>query len=71
MKNCALLLKLFYMNNDCVPIELRPQKHMKKSVGLMSIVGMEKIIQNFKKGSFGRGSKRIYSTSVEEMAISM
>ncbi|GBL94545.1 hypothetical protein AVEN_235631-1 [Araneus ventricosus] len=40
LKDCALLVKLFYKNNDCAPValqEFRTLKDMKKGVGPMTV----------------------------------
>ena len=50
LKVCALLVKLFYKNNDCTPIALqkfRALKRMKKGVGPMTVQGLSKMIQKF------------------------
>ena len=75
LKNCALLVNLFYKNNDCAPVALqkvRTLKGMKKGVGSLTVQGLLKMIQKFKKtGSFdvqsGRGMKRIDLAIVEEV----
>ncbi|PRD30615.1 UNVERIFIED_CONTAM: hypothetical protein NCL1_25885 [Trichonephila clavipes] len=72
----ALLVKLFYKNNNCAPIALEKfptLKGMKKSTGPMIAFGLEKVIQKFENtGSFhlqsDRGRKRVNSTVVEEVA---
>ncbi|MBJ5486920.1 hypothetical protein JGG36_24350, partial [Salmonella enterica subsp. enterica serovar Meleagridis] len=79
LKDCALLVKLFYKNNDSAPVALqkfRTLKGMKKGVGPMTAVGLEKMIQKFEKtGSFdvqsGRGRKRLDSTVVDEVATAV
>ncbi|CAL1272472.1 unnamed protein product [Larinioides sclopetarius] len=77
LKDCPLLVKLFYKNNDCAPVALQKfqtLKGMKKGVGPMTMQGLLKLIQKFEKtGSFavqsGRGRKRIDSMVVEEVAL--
>ena len=74
LKDCSLLVKLFY--SDCAPVDLqkfRTLKGMEKGVGLMIVQGLLKIIQKCEKtGSFdvqcGRERKRIDLTVVEEVA---
>ncbi|GBN95310.1 hypothetical protein AVEN_75324-1 [Araneus ventricosus] len=79
LQDGALLVKLFYKNNDCAPAALqkfRTLNGMKKGVGPMTVQGLLKMIQKFEKTcSFtvqsGRGRKRIDSTVVEEVAIAV
>lgn len=79
MKDRALLVKLYYKNDDCAKLALqkfRSLKGFKKGVGPMTAKGLEKMIVKFEKtGSFGvqpgRGRKRIDSTSVDEVATAM
>ena len=56
LKNCALLVKLFYKNNDCAPVSLqkfRTLRCMKKVVDPVSVQGLLRMIQKFEKtGSF-------------------
>ncbi len=74
MKDRALLVKLFYKNDDCVLAALkkfRSLKGMKKGCGPISAKGLKNMIQKFEEtGSFevksGRGRKSIASTSVVE-----
>ncbi|GFW29597.1 uncharacterized protein TNCV_3934651 [Trichonephila clavipes] len=76
LKDCALLVKLFYKNNDCASIALlkfRTLKDMKKGVGPMTTQSPEKMIQKFEEtDSFhvqsGRGRKRVNSTVVDGVA---
>ena len=51
MKDSKGLVKLFYKKNDCEPVaqQKRTLKDMKTSVRLLAAVGLEKIIDNFKK----------------------
>ena len=79
LKDCTLLVKIFYKNNHCEPVAIqkfRTLNGMKKSYGPMTVQGLLKVIQKFKKtGSFneqsGRGRKRIDSTVVEEVATAV
>ena len=67
LKDCTLLVKLFYKNNDCTPVALqrfRALKGMKKGVGPMIVQGLLEMTQKFEKtGSFdvqsGRGRKKL------------
>ena len=67
LNDWSLLVKLFYENIDCVSVALqkfRTLKGMKKDVGPITVQGLLKMIQKFKKiGSFdvqsGRVRKRI------------
>ena len=79
LKDCALLAKLFYKNNDCAPVALQKfltLKGIKKGVGPMTVQGLLKIIQKFEKtSSFDeqsfRGRKRIDLVVVEDVATEM
>ncbi|GBN58893.1 hypothetical protein AVEN_84747-1 [Araneus ventricosus] len=70
LKDCALLVKLFYKNND---LGTCSSAKVPDTQGPMTVQGLLKMIQKFEKtGSFsvqsGRGRKRIDSTVVEEVA---
>ena len=55
MKQWALLLKLIYENADSAPVALlkfQTLKDMIKSIGLMTVLGLEKNIQKFQKTVF-------------------
>ena len=56
LKDRAILVKLFYKNNDSAPVALqkfRTLKGIKKGVGPMTANGLEKMIEKFEKtGSF-------------------
>ena len=68
LKDCALLVKLFYKNNDCASINSAEVpdlvlKGTKKGVGPMIVQGLLKIIQKFEKsGSFAWTLDRFVST---------
>ena len=74
LKDCVLLVMLFYKNHDHAPVALqkfRTLKGLKKGVGPTTVQVLSKMIQKLEKtGSFdvqsGRGRKRIDSTVVEE-----
>ena len=76
MKDCFLLVKVFYKNNDCAPVALQKfstLRFMKKGVCPMTVQDLLKIIQKFKKTfslfvQSGRERKRIDSTVVEEVS---
>ena len=73
LKDCALLVKLFYMNIDCAQVALQKfqtLKAMKKGVCTITVQVLLKMIQKFEKtGSFdvqsGRRRKR-FDSSVDE-----
>ena len=55
LKDCTLLVKLFYKNDDYAPVALQKfwtLKGMKKGVGLMTVQCLIKIIQEFEKDRF-------------------
>ena len=62
LKDCVLLLNLFYKNNDYARIALQKfltLKGMKKDFDLMTVQGLLKMIQKFEKtGSFNVQSGR-------------
>ena len=50
VKDCVLLAKLLYKNNDCATVALQKFqtfKDMKKGFGPMIVVSLEKMIQKF------------------------
>ena len=52
LKNCALLVKLFYNNNDWALVDLqvfRTAKSIIKSVGPMSVQSVLQMVQKFEK----------------------
>ena len=71
IKDCILLAKLFYKNNDCETVALQKLRTVKgkKGFDLMHTVGLGKMILKFEKtGSFDVQSGRIGSMSVEKLA---
>ncbi|GBM15768.1 hypothetical protein AVEN_262928-1 [Araneus ventricosus] len=79
LKHRALLVKLFYKNNDCAGIALkkfRTFKGLRSGSGLMTAFGLKKMIDQFEESdSFyvkcGKGMKAIAPTSVEDVATAL
>ena len=72
LKNCALLVKLFYKNNDYAPVSLHKFQKLKgmKKGSPMTVQGLVKMIKKFEMTGFfdmqsGRGKKRIDLTITE------
>jgi hypothetical protein len=73
----ALLVKLYYKNDDCAPIALqkfRTLKGMRKGAGPMSAKGLVNMVTKFEE-TFnvkpGRGRKRNAPSSVEDVATAL
>ena len=52
LQHRALLVKLYYKNDDCARVVLqkfRTLKGIKEGVGPMSVMGLKQIMQNFEK----------------------